>query len=172
MKERLGFSDWLSVAANAGTGSFVALIGRLVQIVGVIVLLVALWPTLAAVVTWLKTGAWIVPTPISLAPDLARRIAGSTDWVMVQAVLAWLAAHHILWTATPAAVVTGLAGTALVRLGQARRGRAADIVSLSLQDEYRVRETWARWRPRLIVMLWMGILGIAGVGLYLAFFMR
>lgn len=167
MKERLGFSDWLGVVANAGAGSLVILTGRLVQIAGVAVLVLALWPTLAAVVTWLKTGAWVVPTPMSLAPDLARRIAGSTDWVVVQAVLAWLAAHHVLWTAVPAAVVTGLAGTAVVRVGQARRGRAGDIVSLSLRDEYRVRETWARWRPRLIAILVIALLALVAAALYL-----
>lgn len=170
MKERLGFGDWLGVIANAGTGSLTILLGRLVQAAAVLVVLLALWPTVLSFLGWLKTGGWVVPTPMNLDPDLARRVAGSTDWVVVQNFLVWLAGHHVLWTALPLAGLFALAGIAIVRTGQTRRGRAGDVVSTSLRDEYLLQESWRRWRPRLFAGFALLLLAGLGAGVYLVYF--
>lgn len=166
MKERLGAADWLAVVANSGAGSLAVAAGRVVQLIAAGIVLLASWPTLGAVVAWLRTGGWSVPTPMSLAPEAARRAATSTDWVIFQDVLAWLAVHHVLWTALPAAILVGLLGTGIVALGQRQRGRASDIVSTSLRDEYRVRQAWARWRPRLVfAILAAVVLGVVAAAI-------
>ena len=163
MKDRLGIADWMAVVVNAAGGSMVALLGRAIQGLGVGVLAVALWPTLAALVSWLKSGIWVVPTPIGIAPEMARAVAASTNWVVVQNVLAWLAGHHVLWTGLPLAILAWALGQAIVAVGRTRTGRAGDIISLSLRDEYVVRETWNRWRPRLVLILVFGLLVAVGM---------
>jgi len=163
VKERLGIADWMAVVVNAAGGSVIALLGRAIQGLGLGVLVLALWPTLAAAVSWLKFGAWVIPTPMSIAPETARAVAASTDWVVVRTVLAWLAAHHVLWTGLPLALLVWALGQAVVAVGRTRSGRAGDIVSLSLRDEYVLRETWARWRPRLVATLAVSLLLALGI---------
>lgn len=160
-------ADWMAVIVNAAGGSVVALLGRAIQVLALVVLALTLWPTLAAVVAWLRSGAWVVPTPMNVSPETARAVAGSTDWVIVQNVLVWLAGHHVLWTGLPLAVLVGLFGHAVVSIGRTRQGRAGDIVSLSLRDEYVLRETWNRWRPRLLLIIAASVIAAAGVLVYL-----
>ena len=170
MKERLGFGDWLAVAAHGAAGTLIAALGRVLQVAGVGVLLAGLWPTLAALVSWLKTGAWTMATPMSLAPELSRRVVGATEWVVVREGLSWLAMHHVLWTLLPAAILVFLAGSGTVAHGRAEAGRAADVLSQSLRDEYRLREGWGRWRPRLVALAAVALLATAGTALYLLLF--
>jgi hypothetical protein len=170
LKDRLGAGDWVRAGVHAGAGTLVAVVGRAIQAVAAGLAVLALWPTLGTVVTWLKTGAWVTPTPLTLAPETARGVAGSTDWVVLQAVLVWLAGHHVLFTAVPVVAVLALAGSAVVAAGQNRAGRAGDIVSASLADEYRLQQGWARWRPRLLFLLAVGAIAAAGGLVYLEFF--
>jgi len=159
-------ADWTAVIVNAAGGSVVALLGRAIQVLALAVLALTLWPTLAAVVAWLRFGAWAVPTPMSVSPETARAVAASTDWVIVQDVLVWLAGHHVLWTGLPLAALVGLLGQAIVSVGRTRQGRAGDIVSLSLRDEYVLRETWNKWRPRLLLIIAVGVIAAAGALVY------
>ena len=166
MKDRLGIADWAAVIVNAAGGSVVALLGRVIQGLAVAVLILALWPTLTAVLAWLEFGAWVVPTPMSIAPETARAVAASTDWIVVRDALAWLATHHVLWIGLPLAVLAWVLGRVIVAVGKTRHGRAGDIVSLSLRDEYVLREMWGRWRPRLVLALAVGLVVAAGIFAY------
>ncbi len=152
MKERLTAADWAAVAGNRLAGTAVAFAGRLVQITAGLILLATLWPTVAAVITWLKTSVWTTPTLLDLAPGTTRAVASAIDWVIFHRLWVWFAEHHVLWLGLPAALLVGLVGTALVAAGSARRGRAADILSTSLRDEYRVQQARERWGPRLRVL--------------------
>ena len=105
---------------------------------------------------------------MSVSPEAARAVAASTDWVIVQDVLVWLASHHVLWTGLPVAALVALVGQALVSVGRTRRGRAGDIVSLSLRDEYVLRESWARWRPRLVALVAAGFIAALGALAYIS----
>jgi hypothetical protein len=167
VKDRLGIADWTAVVVNAAGGSVVALLGRAIQVLALAVLALVLWPTLAGIAGWLKFGTWVVPTPMSVSPEAARAVAASTDWVTVQDLLVWLAGHHVLWTGLPLAALVALVGQAFVSVGSTRRGRAGDIVSLSLRDEYILRESWARWRPRLVALIAFGFIAALGALAYI-----
>ena len=171
MKERLTARDWTAMAGNRLAGSGIVAIGRLVQLLAVVILLLALWPTVGAVLTWLKTSVWTTPTPLDLAPQATRAVAAAVDWVVVHRLWVWFAEHHILWLALPVVALVGLAGTGLVSAGQTRSGRAADILSTSLRDEYRVQQAWERWQPRLRVLAVLGILVLALLAAWLLGFL-
>lgn len=156
MKERLGAAEWSAIGLNAAAAGLLAAFGRLVQVAAVAVLVLGLWPTIAGLLGWLRTGVYVNPTPMDFAPTLTRTVIAATDWVIVRDILVWLAGAHVLLSVVPLALLIALAGMVLLRAAEGRLGSARDVLSRSVRDEYLATGFLARNRR------WLAAASLAG----------
>jgi hypothetical protein len=160
MKDRLGAAHWSGIGLNSLAAGVLAVLGRTLQLAAAAVMLVALWPTVLALIGWLRTGFYLSPTPLNLAPGTARAAITATDWVVVRDVTLWLAGAHVLVSAIPATLLIWMAGLMVLALAQGRSGAARDILSRSLRDEYLVQQFLARYGRWLTLGLVMSALAL------------
>jgi hypothetical protein len=145
MKDRLGVAHWSAIGLNSLAAGVLAVLGRALQLAAAAVMLVALWPTVFALIGWLRTGFYLSPTPLNLAPGAARAAITATDWVVVREVTLWLAGVHVLVSAIPVTLLIWMAGLIVLALAQGRSGAARGILSRSLRDEYLAQQFLARY---------------------------
>jgi hypothetical protein len=156
MKDRLGAAHWSAIGLNSVAAGGLTVLGRALQLAAALVMLVALWPTVSALIGWLRTGFYLNPTPLNLAPGAARAAITATDWVVVRDVTLWLAGAHVLVSAIPAALLIWMAAIMVLALAEGRSGAARGILSRSLRDEYLAEQflgRYGRWLTLGLVMV-------------------